>query len=78
MNGGHPIADSELDAGSASCGDFVLVLWLHFRKQGGGALVRVQATGDGAGREIAAWCRLTGHILIDEHPPWYWIRVKEG
>jgi tRNA 2-thiouridine synthesizing protein A len=76
MNESATQPDSELDAGSATCGDFVLVLWLHFRKQAPGAVVRVQATGEGASKEIAAWCRLTGHIVIDERPPLYWIRVK--
>ena len=71
----HP-PDSELDAGTASCGDFLLVLWLHFRKQAPGSLVRVRATGDGASKEIAAWCRITGNIVVDERPPMYWIRVK--
>ena len=28
--------------------------------------------------DIPAWCRLTGHTLLDHHPPVYLIRRKES
>jgi hypothetical protein len=69
-------AEREFDAGAATCGDFLLTMWVFLRKEPPGRLVRVRATGEEAGREIAAWCRVTGHILVDEAPPFYWIRIK--
>jgi tRNA 2-thiouridine synthesizing protein A len=74
--GDHP--DTEWDAGDLSCGDLVLHLRFRMMAMAPGTVLRLVATDPGAPADIPAWCRLTGHTLIDTHPPVYLIRRKES
>jgi tRNA 2-thiouridine synthesizing protein A len=42
-----------------------------------GAVLRLIALDPGAPADIPAWCRLTGHALLDHAHPVYLIRRKE-
>jgi TusA-related sulfurtransferase len=42
-----------------------------------GRILRLIAL-DRASADIPAWCRLTGHALLDHHHPVYLIRRKES
>jgi tRNA 2-thiouridine synthesizing protein A len=71
------VADVEWDAGDLSCGDLVLQLRFRMMAMVPGAVLRLVATDPGAPADIPAWCRLTGHALIETQPPVYLIRRKE-
>jgi tRNA 2-thiouridine synthesizing protein A len=74
MNGG---ADEVWDAGDTGCGDLVLELRTRLDRMRSGQVLRLVARDPGAREDIPAWCRLTGHTLVDQQPPVYDIR-KEG
>jgi tRNA 2-thiouridine synthesizing protein A len=69
--------DAEWDAGDLGCGDLVLQLMLRMNALRAGAVLRLVALDPGAAADIPAWCRMTGHTLVDEAPPVYLIRRKE-
>jgi tRNA 2-thiouridine synthesizing protein A len=60
------------------CGDLVLELRLRLARLAPGAELRVRAIDPGAPEDIPAWCRLTGHALVEANPPLYRIRRKES
>ena len=64
------------DGGNKSCGDLILDLKLFFQGLPSGTRVLVIATDPGAWIDIPAWCRVTGHIYIDESPPYYLIERR--
>lgn len=70
--------DVAWDAGDMGCGELVVKLKLLLRKDVpvGGA-VKLTATDPGVRLDLPAWCRLTGHTLIEHEPPVYFIRRKE-
>jgi tRNA 2-thiouridine synthesizing protein A len=79
--GGPPAVwtyDSEFDGKETSCGEILIDLRMHFRAQRGGSIVLVIAHDAGAPIEMLAWCRLTGHRLIDSRHPYYLVQVKES
>ena len=43
-----------------------------------GATLMIASRDAGAPVEIPAWCRLTGHTLLDAEPPFYLVRKREG
>jgi len=43
-----------------------------------GEVLRVTALDPGAPEDLPAWCRLTGHTLLQWEHPEYRIRRKEG
>jgi len=65
------------DAGDMACGDLVLELRLRLRGMNPRQVLRVTATDPGAREDIPAWCRLTGHTLLNTEHPQYWIERKE-
>ena len=73
-----PPPGEEWDAGSMGCGDLVLELRLRLARLAPGAELRVLARDPGAPEDIPAWCRLTGHSLVEANPPLYRIRRKES
>ena len=73
-----PASDAEWDAGDMSCGDLVMELRRRLRAMAAGKVLRVVASDPGAPEDLPAWCRLTGHSLLAQRHPVYWVRRKEG
>ena len=69
--------DDAWDAGDLGCGELVIVLWGRLRALPPGAYFLLTATDPGAHHDIPAWCRLTGHALVEAAPPRYLIRRKD-
>jgi tRNA 2-thiouridine synthesizing protein A len=67
-------ADVEWHAGDLGCGDLVLQLMVRMNAMGAGEVLRLVALDPGAPADIPAWCRMTGHTLIEAEPPTYLIR----
>ncbi len=66
------------DAGDMGCGELVVKLKLLLQKDvPAGGVVKLTATDPGVRLDLPAWCRLTGHTLIEHEPPVYFIRRKE-
>jgi tRNA 2-thiouridine synthesizing protein A len=70
--------DAEWDAGHMACGDLVLELRMRLQSMRPGEVLRVTALDPGAPEDLPAWCRLTGHTLLQWEHPEYRIRRKEG
>lgn len=70
-------ADVEWDAGDLGCGDLVLQLMVRMNALRAGEVLRLVALDPGAPADIPAWCRMTGHALVEAQPPVYLIRRKE-
>jgi len=70
--------DREWDAGELGCGELVLELRSRMQTLAPGRVLRLIALDPGAPADIPAWCRLTGHTLLDHHHPVYLIRRKES
>ncbi|HSE92474.1 MAG TPA: hypothetical protein VLF19_04140 [Methylomirabilota bacterium] len=41
-------------------------------------MLELVARDPGAPADLPAWCRLTGHALVEQRPPVYRIRRKES
>ena len=65
------------DAGDLGCGDLVLELRVRMEALGPGQVLHLTACDPGARADIPAWCRMTGHTLVDQQHPVYQIRRKE-
>jgi tRNA 2-thiouridine synthesizing protein A len=70
--------DAEWDAGHMACGDLVLELRMRLQAMRPGEVLRVTALDPGAPEDLPAWCRLTGHTLLQWEHPEYRIQRKEG
>jgi len=70
--------DAEWNAGDLGCGDLVLELMTRMKTMTPGQLLKLVASDPGAPADIPAWCRMTGHTLVDQEPPVYLIRRKEN
>jgi tRNA 2-thiouridine synthesizing protein A len=70
--------DLEVVMGSLGCGDLLYELREQFQRAGPEEVVRVVSDDPGAGVEIPAWCRMTGHTLLSMDHPFYIIRVRPG
>lgn len=73
-----PKADVEWDAGDMGCGDLVLELRMRLQPMAPGTVIRVTARDPGAPADMPAWCGMTGHSLVHQKHPVYFIRRKEG
>lgn len=62
--------------GALGCGDLVFELKAQFDRAEAGQQVRVVSDDPGAGQEIPSWCRMTGHLLLADDPPYYLVRVR--
>lgn len=69
--------DSEFDGKDTGCGEILIDLRMHFRGLPGGTLVLVTARDEGAPVEMPAWCRMTGHTMLDAMHPYYLVRARE-
>ncbi len=74
----HTSPDLEWDAGDMGCGDLVLHLRLRLQSMRPGQLLKLTARDPGAPEDLPAWCRMTGHTLLDSKHPVYWIKRKEN
>lgn len=71
-----PEAEQEIDfdGGDTGCGELLLDLLLFMKKRPEGSTCLVRALDPGAPLEIPAWCRLTGHDLVETRHPLYTIK----
>jgi tRNA 2-thiouridine synthesizing protein A len=67
----------EWDAGAMGCGELVLQLRLRLGRLPPGGVFRLVAHDPGAPEDLPAWCRLTGHRLLQADHPVYLIQRKE-
>lgn len=63
----------DFDGGETGCGELLLDLLLFMKKQPDQSSNVVRSLDPGAPLEIPAWCRLTGHELIEAKHPLYTI-----
>jgi TusA-related sulfurtransferase len=70
-------ADSTFDGGETGCGELLVDLKLHVRQLPPGSRLLVIARDAAAPAEMPAWCRMTGHELLQASHPRYLIRVRE-
>lgn len=78
--GGRGVAGDvavEWDAGDSGCGDLVMELRLRLNAMKPGELLKLTARDPGAREDLPAWCRLTGHGLVESGHPTYLIRRRE-
>lgn len=63
--------------GELGCGDLIYELREQFERVRPGDLVRIVSDDPGAPRELPAWCRLTGHRLLETDVPFYIIEARD-
>ncbi len=71
------VAD-EWDAGDMGCGEVIILLRTRMRKLSPGEVFKLTASDLGAPEDIPAWCRLTGHRLLQAEHPHYWIEQTQS
>ena len=69
--------DEIYDALERGCGDFIADLRAVMAELAPGDRLVVASRDAGAPIEIPAWCRLTGHRLVEIAPPFFLIRKRE-
>lgn len=69
-------AAAEWDAGAMGCGELVMALRQRLAVLSPGAVLAVTATDPAAPEDLPAWCRLTGHALLNADHPRYLIRRR--
>ena len=69
-------AAARWDAGDLGCGELVLELKLRLKALEPGQLFHLTARDSGAPEDLPAWCRLTGHRLVRQSAPDYWIERR--
>lgn len=67
---------AEWDAGDSGCGDLVMELRVRLNAMKPGELMKLTARDPGAREDLPAWCRLTGHELVENMHPAYFIRRR--
>lgn len=65
------------DAGDMGCGELVLELRGRLLALPPGGRLRVTARDPGAREDLPAWCRLTGHTLVEADHPSYLLQRKD-
>lgn len=78
MNDSNPPFDDIWDAGDMGCGELVMVLRIRMNNMSQRAVLKLIALDTGAREDIPAWCRMTGHSLIFQDHPTYFIRRRES
>jgi tRNA 2-thiouridine synthesizing protein A len=69
--------DEVYDSLDRGCGDFLVDLRRVMSELAPGALLMIASRDAGAPVEVPAWCRLTGHALLEAAPPFYLVRRRE-
>lgn len=59
------------------CGDFIMDLREVMAGLAPNTSILVASRDAGAPVEIPAWCRLTGHVLVEAVPPFFLIRKRD-
>ena len=72
----RPVA-LEIFTGELGCGDLIYELRLQFERVDPGYVVRIVTDDPGAPRELPAWCRMTGHRLLEADAPFYLIKARD-
>ncbi len=70
--------DEVYDSVDQGCGDFIIDLVGVMRELPAGSVLMIASRDAGAPVEIPAWCRMTGHTLIEAVPPFYLVRRRDG
>ena len=68
--------DLEIVLGEMGCGDLVWELRQQFSRAAAGSRVRVVTRDPGAPSDVPAWCRMTGHRLVESDAPYYLIEAR--
>ena len=58
------------------CGDALIELRTFLAPLPARAVVMVASGDAGAPVELPAWCRLTGHVLLEAQPPYFLIQKR--
>jgi len=66
------------DAGDMACGELILELRGRLAALSAGETIELVVRDPGAPEDLPAWCRLTGHTLLQARPPTYVIERREG
>ncbi len=69
--------DEVYDSVDQGCGDFIMDLRGVMRGLPPGSVLMIASRDAGAPVEIPAWCRMTGHSLLDALPPFYLVRRRD-
>lgn len=69
--------DEVYDSFDRGCGDFIIDLRGVMKDLEPGSTLMIASRDAGAPIEIPAWCRLTGHALLDAQPPFYLVRKRQ-
>ena len=64
------------NAGDLGCGALIMELKRRVDALEPGAALELTTRDEGAGTDLAAWCRMTGHILESADHPVYVIRRR--
>jgi hypothetical protein len=64
------------DAEDKACGDLILDLRMFFLPLQPNTRVCIRALDPAAHIDLAAWCRQTGHRLLEARPPFYLIQRR--
>jgi tRNA 2-thiouridine synthesizing protein A len=64
------------DAGETGCGALIMGLKREIGNIGPGELLQVTALDAGAPADLPAWCRVTGHMLVEANHPAYVLKKK--
>ena len=66
------------NAGDAGCGSLIAGLKRQLDGLRAGQLLEVTAKSAGAPADLPAWCRVTGHTLVEANHPVYVLRKKDA
>jgi tRNA 2-thiouridine synthesizing protein A len=69
-------SNSEWDAGMMGCGELILELRQRLGRLAPGTLFTLIASDPGVPEDLPAWCRMTGHQLVEAVPPRFTIQRK--
>jgi tRNA 2-thiouridine synthesizing protein A len=67
---------AEWDAGTMGCGELILELRQRLGALPAGTTLKLIARDPGVPEDLPAWCRMTGHRLVQAAPPEYLIERK--
>lgn len=70
------VCAAKYDAEDKACGDLIFDLRFFFQSLDPGTRVCVRALDPAAHIDLAAWCRQTGHKLLEARPPFYLIQRR--
>jgi tRNA 2-thiouridine synthesizing protein A len=74
----HWTFDEVYDSVDRGCGDFIIELRAVMATLAPGTRLMIASRDAGAPIEIPAWCRLTGHPLVEAAPPFYLVRKRNS